>query len=115
MAEVQGTALGRPDWAESVVAGAAVAKGLASGCILLVGVGETNVSPCLHVIRRALGGGSPLDGGTAEGGVAKAEWLAASPVGGWREGVLSRPAEEVEANGSEVCDGFRAWSVWVCL
>jgi hypothetical protein len=52
-AKVKDTALGRPDWAESVVAGAAVAKGLASCCILLVGVGETDVSPVLHVIQRA--------------------------------------------------------------
>ena len=115
MAEVKDTALGRLDWAESVVAGAAVAKGLASCCILLVGVGETDVSPSLHVVRRALGGGSPLDGGTAEGGVSKVEWFAASPVSGWGEGILSRSAKEAEPDGSEVGDGFRAWPVWVCL
>jgi hypothetical protein len=50
LAKVKDTALGRPDWAESVVARAAVAKGLALCCILLVGVGETDVSPFLHVI-----------------------------------------------------------------
>jgi hypothetical protein len=77
MPEVKDMVLGRPDWAESVVPGAAVAKGLTSCCILLVGVGETDVSPALHVIRRALGGGSPLDGRTAEGGVSKAKWFAA--------------------------------------
>ena len=115
MAEVKDTALGRPDWAESVVTRAAMAKGLASCCILLVGVGETDISPSLHVIRRTLGGGSPLDGGTAEGGVSKAEWFAVSPVSGWGEGVLSRMAKEVEPDGSEVSDGFRARPVWVCL
>ena len=50
LAEVKDTALGRPDWAETVVTRAAMAKGLASCSILLVGVGETDVSPSLHVI-----------------------------------------------------------------
>jgi hypothetical protein len=106
LAKVKDTALSRPDWAESVVTGAAVAKGLASCCILLVGVGETDVSPCQHVIRRALGGGGPLDGRAAEGSISKAKWFAASSVGGWGEGVFSRPAEEVESDCSEIGDGF---------
>ena len=50
MAEVEDMALGCPDGAESAVTGAAVAKGFAVRSILLVGVGETDVSPPLHVI-----------------------------------------------------------------
>ena len=80
---MEDSAFRRVDWAESVVARAAVAKGFAAGCILLVGVGETDVSPHLHVIRRAFGGRSSLDGGTAEGGIPKTERFAAASVGGW--------------------------------
>jgi hypothetical protein len=106
LAEVKDTALGGSDGAESVIAGAAVAKGLAACGILLVGVGETDISPTLHVMRRALGGGSPLDGGIAEGGVSKAERFATAAVGGGGEGVLARSAKEVEPDGGEVGDGF---------
>ena len=113
LAEVKDTALGGSDGAESVIAGAAVAKGLASCGILLVGVGETDISPTLHVMRRALGGGSPLDGGIAEGGVSKAERFATAAVGGGGEGVLARSAKEVEPDGGEVSDGFGPWPVGV--
>ena len=113
LAEVEHPALGGPDGAEGGVAGEAVAKGLAVGSILLVGVGETDISPGLHVIRRALGSRRPLDGGTAEGGVAKAERVAAATVGGWGEGVLARPAKEVEAEGGEVGDGVRSATIRV--
>jgi hypothetical protein len=54
LAEVKDTALSGSDWAEAVVAGAAMAEGLATCGVLLVGVGEINISPALHVIRRAL-------------------------------------------------------------
>ena len=50
LAEVEHPVLGSLDGAEGGVAGDAVAKGLAAGSILLVGVGETNISPALHVI-----------------------------------------------------------------
>ena len=106
MAEVKDTALGCLDGAESVVTGAAVAEGFAACSILLVGVGETDVSPALHVIRRALSSGSSLDGRTAEGGVLQAKGLAAPSVGCWGEGVLTRSAKEVEADGCKVDDGL---------
>ena len=85
------------------------AKGLAPGGILLVGVGETNMSPGLHVMRRALGGGCPLDGGTAKGGVAKAEGLAPATVGGGGEGVFARSAKEVKAKNGEVGNCASSW------
>jgi hypothetical protein len=115
LAKVKDPALGRPDRAESGVAGAAVANGFAACSILLVGVGETDVSPCLHVIRRALGGGCPLDGRAAEGGVLEAKRFTTSPVGGWGEGVFAGSAKEVEPDGGEGGDGVGARSVWVCL
>ena len=107
LAEVEYPSLCCPDRAEGGVTGEAVAKGLAPGGILLVGVGETNMSPGLHVMRRALGGGCPLGGGTAKGGVAKAEGLAPAAVGGGGEGVFARSAKEVKAENGEVGDGVR--------
>ena len=88
VSEVEDSALGRVDGAESGVARAAVSEGFAAGCVLLVSVGETNVSPSLHVMRRAVGGRSPLDGGAAEGGIAEAERCAAAAVGGGGEGIF---------------------------
>jgi hypothetical protein len=114
-AEVEDPTLGCADGAESGVARAAVAKGFAAGGILLVGVGETDVSPHLHVIRRALGGRSALDGGAAEGGVPKAERFAAAAIGGRGEGVLPRPAKKVETDGGKVGDGLRSVTVGVEL
>jgi hypothetical protein len=115
LAEVKDTPLSRPDGAEAGIPGAAVAKGLAASSVLLVSVGETDVSPSLHVIQRARGGGGPLDGGTAEGGIPEAKRFAAPSVGGWGECILARSAEEVEPDGSKVGDGFGPWLVWVCL
>jgi hypothetical protein len=95
----------------------AVAKGLATThCVLLVGVGETNISPHLYVIQRVFSGWSPLDGSTAEGGVPEAEGLASTLVGGWGgEGTLARPAEEVESDGGEVSNGLQLVLVGVLL
>ena len=47
-----------------------------------------------------------LDISIAEGGVAEAERLAALMVGGGREGILARAAEEEEAEDAKVHDGF---------
>lgn len=107
LAEVEDPSLCCPDRAEGGVTGEAVSKGLAAGGILLVSVGETNMSPGLHVMRRALSGGCPLGGGTAKGGVAKAEGLAPASVGGGGEGVFARSAKEIKAEDGEVGNGMR--------
>ena len=111
MAEVEDPASCCVDGAESSVSRAAMSKGFAMGCVLLVSVGETNVSPSLHVIRRAVCGRSPLDGGAAEGSVLEAERFAASAVGGRREGIFPRSAEEIETHGGKVSDGLHAGTI----
>ena len=77
-----------------------------AGGILLVSVSEGDVYPSLHIIRGTFRGGSALDVSVAEGGVAEVERLAAPTVRGGREGVLTRVAEEEEAEDAKVHDGF---------
>ena len=52
------------------------------GGILLVSVSEADVDPSLHIIQGTLCDRSALDISIAKGGVAEAEGLAASMVGG---------------------------------
>jgi hypothetical protein len=105
-AKVEDASLASTDRAEDRVPGEAVAECFPTGGVLLVSVSEGDVYPSSHVIRGTLRGGSALDVSMAEGGVAEAERLAASTVGGGREGVLARAAEEEKAKDAEVHDGF---------
>ena len=94
VAEVEDASLASTDGAEDRIPREAVAECFPMGGVLLVSVSEGDVYPSLHVIRGTLCGRSALDVSSAEGGVAEAERLAAPTVGGGREGVLARAAEE---------------------
>ena len=105
-AEMEDTSLASTDGTEDRVPGEAMAKCFPAGGILLVSVSEGDVYPSLHIIQGTFHGGSLLDVSGAKGGVAEAERLAAPTVGGGREGILARMAEEEETEHAEVCDGF---------
>ena len=57
-------------------------------------------------MQGAVVGRNALDKGTTEGGVSKAERLAAATVSSGREGILAQVAEEEESKGGQVKDGL---------
>ena len=74
--------LASTDGAEDRVPRKPMTKCFPMGGVLLVGVSEADVDPSLHIIQGKLHCRSVLDISIAQGGVAEAEGLAASMVGG---------------------------------
>ena len=100
-------ALDGSDRAEGGVAGEeAMAEGFPKSGVLLISVGEGDVSLMLHVIPRTITGRDALGKQAAESSVIEVEGLAVAPVSGRREGVFTRAAEEVEGKGAQVKDGL---------
>ena len=104
--EMLDTALDGTDGAEVRVTREAMAEGFPMSGVLLIGVGKGDVGPLLHIIPRTSTGGDVLEGWTAEHGVGETEGLAAATVGGGRQGIFARVAEEVEGKGAQVKDGL---------
>ena len=104
--KVLDTSLDGADGAEVGVTREAMAKGLPTCAVLLIGVGKGDVCPLLHVIPRTGTGGDALESRAAERCVGETEGLAAATVGGGRQGVFPGSAEEVEGESAQVEDGL---------
>ena len=94
------------DGAEDGIPRGAMAQGFPASAVLLVSVGKGHIGPLLHIMQRAVAGGDALDESTTEGGISQMEGLASAALGGWREGVLARAAEEEEGKCGEIADGL---------
>ena len=88
------------------ITGHAVSECFTMSAVLLIGVGEGDVGPLLHVMQRAVTGGDALDKSAAEGCVGEPEGLATATVSSRGEGILTQSAKEEESEGREVKDGL---------
>ena len=94
------------DGAEMDVTRCAMSKGFTTSAVLLIGVGEGDVGPLLHVMQRAVTGRDALGKGTAKSGVSELEGLATATVGSRGEGIFAWVTEEEEGEGRKVKDGL---------
>ena len=101
------------DRAEGGITEEAMVEGFPANGVLLIGVGEGNVGPLLHVIPRTVTGWDALDKQTAESCVIEMEGLALAMVSGGGEGIFPRAAEEVEGEGAQVRDSLGPWTIGV--
>ena len=97
--------------AEVDVAGCTMFKGFTMSAVLLISVGKGDIGPLLHVIPRTSTGWDALEGRTAERSVSEMEGLASATIGGGREGIFPRVAEEIEGEGAQVQDGLGSVAV----
>jgi hypothetical protein len=104
LAEVVDMASNGPGGAEKVITREAMAEGLHTSGVLLIGVGKGNISPLLHIIPRAVTSGDALGRRATEGDVVEMEWLATSPFSSGGESIFPGTAEEVEGEDGQVED-----------
>ena len=96
VAKVFNSAAEGVDGTEVNVTGHAMSKGFTTSAVLLIGVGEGDIGPLLHVMQRAVTGRDALDKGTVESCVGEPEGLATAAIGSRGEGILTWSAEEEE-------------------